>query len=76
MKEICVSVAACMCVAFLLDQLISLSGVIKAEKGRWKLSFISKSFVKKKINIQNILWMELMFLTRTIIYLGNLMDLY
>jgi len=37
-----------MCVVFLLGQLISLSGVIKAEKGRWKLAF-KRSHLEKKI---------------------------
>lgn len=40
----------CVCVAFLLEQLISLSGAIKAEKGTWKLSLKRKSWGGKKNN--------------------------
>lgn len=80
-RNMCLWLHMCVCVAFLLEQLISLSGAIKAEKGTWKLSLKRKSWgekkkTNKKTTVQNIHWIKLTFQTRIIIYLDNLIDLY
>lgn len=52
-RNMCLWLHMCVCVAFLLEQLISLSGAIKAEKGTWKLSLRRKSWGEKKNNKKN-----------------------